>query len=307
LLKAASRELFTAVEYALCQNITAESRVLPPRHKIRCVTTLHRVAFAGFELEYQTSGAGEHVVLIHHGAGADWFTPLLEEQALTDRFCLVHYHRAGYAGSSPLTRPLTFEREAATFREFMRALDITRAHIVGHSASGCLALQIAIDLPDIVHSLAVLEPALMVIASPPDVPRAVELYNAGDRTGAVDTFLRATCGPDAQAVLERVLPGAREQALVDADTFFSHELPALRQWSFGPNEASRVKQPVLAVSGEHSDSRFHQRNQLLLEWLLHGEPFMVANAGHLLHLENPGEVAAGLAAFFSNHWIGTAA
>jgi hypothetical protein len=30
---------------------------------------LHRVAFDGVEIEYQTHGAGEHVVLVHHGAG----------------------------------------------------------------------------------------------------------------------------------------------------------------------------------------------------------------------------------------------
>jgi pimeloyl-ACP methyl ester carboxylesterase len=262
---------------------------------------MRRVAFAGIEIEYDMHGAGEHVVLIHHGAGANWFTPLLREPSLSGRFCLVHFHRAGYAGSSPLPGPLTFEREAVTFRGFIREIGVTRAHIVGHSASGCIALQLALDAPDIVHSIAVLEPALMAVPSPPDVPRALELYRAGERTTAVETFLRATCGPSAVAALERVIPGALSQALADADTFFSHELPALRQWSFGPAEARRIQQPVLAVLGEHSDSRFQQRQQLLLEWLPDVEPFMLAGAGHLLHLENPSQLADGLSAFFTKH------
>jgi pimeloyl-ACP methyl ester carboxylesterase len=265
---------------------------------------MDRAGFAGIEIEYETRGAGEHVVLIHHGAGVDWFAPLLRERALTGRFCVIHYHRAGYAGSSPLIGPLTFQREAVTFRRFMRAIGVTEAHVVGHSASGCMALQFALDAPDIVRSIAVLEPALMAVPSPPDVPRALELYRAGERTTAVETFLRATCGPNAQSILDRVVPGAVSQALADADTFFSHELPALRQWPFGPSEARRIQQPVLAVLGEHTDSRFRQRHDLLLHWLPRVESFMLANAGHLLPVENPAQLAEGLSAFFLKHSSG---
>src|SRR5262249_54417144 len=79
--------------------------------------------------------------------------------------------------------------------------------------------------------------------------------------------------------------------------------PALQQWSFGPEEARRVRQPVLAVVGEESDARFHQRHTLLLEWLPDVEPFVLAGAGHLLHLQNPGDMADGLVAFFARHPI----
>ena len=268
---------------------------------------MRRAFFAGVEIEYDTTGDGEHVVFVHHGAGADWFLPLVSQSALSSRFCLIHYHRAGYAGSGPLTGPMTFGRETATFRSFLHEIGVTRAHIVGHSASGCLALQFALDAPDVVHSVAALEPALMAVPSPPDVLRALELYRSGDRPGAVETFLRATCGPTAPAVLEREVPGALSQALSDADTFFSQELPALRQWPFGPSEASRIQQPVLAVLGEQSDVRFRQRHQLLLDWVPHIEPFVLAGAGHLLHLENPARLAKGLADFFTRHPIGAAA
>jgi 3-oxoadipate enol-lactonase len=54
------------------------------------------------ELEYELTGRGEDVVLIHHGAGADWFAPLCDEPVLTGRYRLLRYHRAGYAGSSRL-------------------------------------------------------------------------------------------------------------------------------------------------------------------------------------------------------------
>jgi pimeloyl-ACP methyl ester carboxylesterase len=268
---------------------------------------MERTALDGVELEYEICGAGESIVLVHHGAGVDWFSPLLKEPALTGHYRLLRYHRAGYAGSSPLVAPLTFEREAANFRALMRHLGLDRAHVVGHSASGCIALQIALDVPDIVQSLALLEPALLAVPSPAEVPEALELYRSGDTITAANMFLRGTCGPHYRAILEKAIPGAVDQALADADTFFSHELPALRQWSFGPNEARRVRQPVLAVVGEQSDARFQQRQKLLLEWLPNVEPFVLADAGHLLHLQNPSGMANALAAFFARHPLGGAA
>lgn len=268
---------------------------------------MNRAAFDGVELEYEILGAGEPVVVVHHGAGIDWFNPLLAEPALAGRYCLLRYYRAGYAGSSRLTAPLTFAQEAANFRSLMRYLHFDRAHVVGHSASGCIALQFALDVSECVHSLALLEPALMAVPSPPEVPRAIELYRAGDRATAIDTFLRGTCGLHYRAVLEKTVPGAVDQALANAETFFSQELPALRQWSFGPDDARRVAQPVLAVVGENSDSRFHQRQKLLLEWLPNVEPFVLPGAGHLLHLQNASGMAEGLAAFFARHSLGVAA
>lgn len=263
--------------------------------------SMKRAALDGMELEYAIVGSGEPVVFVHHGAGADWFAPLCDEPSLSGRYRLVRYHRAGYAGSSALAPPLTFSREATTFRALMRHLAIERAHVVGHSASACIALQMALEASDSVHSLALLEPALMAVPSPPEVPKALELYRSGDKAAAVQTFLRGTCGEHAHAILERVLPGAIQQALADAATFFEQELPALRAWSFGPDTARQVTQPVLAVIGDESDSRFHQRHKLLLDWLPNVEPFALPNAGHLLFLQNPRGMATGLAAFLARH------
>jgi hypothetical protein len=50
-----------------------------------------------------------------------------------------------------------------------------------------------------------------------------------------------------------------------------------------------------------------QRQKLLLEWLPNVEPFVRQGAGHLLHLQNAGGMAAGLAAFFERHSFGVAA
>ena len=128
-------------------------------------TEMDRAVIDGVALEFKVQGHGEPVLLIHPGIFADWFTPLLQEPTLTSRYRLVHYHRAGCAGSSRVAGPVSLGQQAAHGRLLLQHLGIARAHVVGHSSSGNIALQLALDAPDVVQSLAVLEPALMSVPS----------------------------------------------------------------------------------------------------------------------------------------------
>jgi pimeloyl-ACP methyl ester carboxylesterase len=267
-----------------------------------------RAALPDVELAYEVRGEGEPVMLIHAGVLADFFEPLMDEPALTDGYRLVRYHRAGYGESGRVVGPLGFSGQAAHCRALMRTLGIERAHIVGHSSSANMALELALDAPEAVQSLALLEPALLAVPSGPYGPRAVERYRAGDKAGAIDTHMRGVCGPRWREMLDQALPGAYDQAVADADTFFGQELPALREWSFGPGQAARVTRPALAVLGAASREVtpvFDQRQELLLAWLPEAEPFVVPGTTHMMQVQSPREVAEGLAAFFSRHPIGS--
>jgi pimeloyl-ACP methyl ester carboxylesterase len=193
----------------------------------------------------------------------------------------------------------------------MRQLGIKRAHIVGHSSSVAVALQFALDAPDAVHTVVSMDAArpapeteLQAAFRREFVEPAVERYRAGDREGAVDTFFCGVFGPDYREPLEHGLPGAFDQAVSDADTFFTQELPALWQrWSFTEEDARRITQPVLLVVGENSTPTFPERRELLRSWLPNVELFELAVASHLLHVENPRGMAEGLASFFGRHPI----
>jgi pimeloyl-ACP methyl ester carboxylesterase len=269
--------------------------------------TWQRASLEGVELEFRTVGVGVPVVLVHAGVFADWFEPLLKEPALNRHYCLVTYHRVGYAGSSHVSGPVSIGQQAAHARALMQMLGIDRAHLVGHSSGANIIIQMALDAPGKVRSLALLEMALTLPAGSPGragIPKAIELYRAGDKASAVDTFMRAVAGPDYRASADRALPGAFEQAVADADTFFSQELPALREWTFGPTEAARIKQPVLLVMGGKSrevSPVWQQRHDLLTTWMGHAEPFVLDGATHMLHLENARELAERLGAFFADH------
>jgi pimeloyl-ACP methyl ester carboxylesterase len=269
---------------------------------------MQRAAVDGVELEYEIHGSGEAVLLVHPGIYADWLTPLLREPSLVTRYRLVHYHRAGCAGSSRIAGPVSLADHAAHGGRLLRHLDIERAHVVGQSSSGNVALQLALDAPEVVQSLAILEPALYGVpsaqASRAFVTAALQLYRTGDEAGAIDMFLRGVCGPDYRPVLDRMLPGAFAQHVADAATFFEQELPALRQWSFGREDAQRITQPALSVVSTGSlqlDPIWGERQQLMLDWLPNVESLVLADATHLLQIDNPRGMAEGLASFFARH------
>jgi 3-oxoadipate enol-lactonase len=269
----------------------------------------------GIRLAYEERGAGEPVVFVHACCFTDWFKPLLAEPSLTGRYRLVSYHRIGYGASSRLAGPVSIAQQAGQLRSLMRHLGIRRAHIVGHSSGGDIALQFALDAPEMVASLALLEPALPSTGGGPlpgtstssFAATAVTRFRGGDSAGAMDIFLRGVAGSAYRGVLDRVLPAAFDQAVVGAETFFGQELPAVQQWSFSRDQASRVTQPTLAVIGEKSpevSSIWSERHQKLLDWLPRSQGFVLPGATHLLHLQNPRGMAERLAAFFADHEIG---
>jgi pimeloyl-ACP methyl ester carboxylesterase len=120
---------------------------------------MKRAAVDGLELEYGLRGSGEPVVLIHWGVSATWAEPLHEEPALADSYRLLSYHRAGFGSSSQIEGPVTMADHAEHCRLIMRHLGIERAHIVGHSSSVAVALQLALDAPEVVHTLVLMDAA----------------------------------------------------------------------------------------------------------------------------------------------------
>ena len=265
-----------------------------------------RAAVDGLELEYELHGRGDPVVLIHWGLCAAWAEPLIH--ALADHFRLLSYHRAGFAGSDRIQGPVSIADHAAHCARLIRHLGIERAHIVGHSSSAMIALQLALDFPRVVHTLTLMEPARPAPATETQikfvrdvVAPAMQRYRAGDRAGAVDTFARGVFGADYRGPREHGLPGAFGQAVADADAFFAQELPAVQQWSLTRQDACRITQPTLAVLGEHTAPTFPERLQLLTSWLPNTEPFELRDATHLLHVQNPHGMAEALASFYARH------
>ena len=131
----------------------------------------------------------------------------------------------------------------------------------------------------------------------------MERYRESGARVVVDEFLQSRW-PGYREPLERVLPGAFEQALANAATTFTVDVPAALDSRFGEADARGITQPVLVVLGEGSVAlhpRFAETYRLLLDWLPDAEGFVLPRATHFLQVENPRDMAVALADFYERH------
>ncbi|MFW6074618.1 MAG: alpha/beta fold hydrolase [Chloroflexota bacterium] len=264
----------------------------------------------GISLEYEMTGSPEPVIFIHGALIANSFRPLLADPRLTDRYQLVAYHRRGYEGSSPAADSTTIAGHAGDCRRLLRYLGIEKAHVVGHSYGGIVAIQFALDYPECVQSLSLLEAALLAGGSASMYKESIERDIAGIRESnpadIVDAFLEVRFGKGYLPGIERTVPGAFQQALDNAITTFESDLPALLEWHFDEAEAQRIHQPALIVLGEKSKAlspRFEETYDTLLRWLPDAEGFTLPDATHAMQMENPDAAAQGLVDFLARHPI----
>src|SRR5262245_32652967 len=103
-------------------------------------------------LEYEVNGAGEAVLLIHGALIADALLPLTREAALADAYRPIRYRRRGHGGSHP-AGAFSMQQQARDAQALLKHLGVARAHVVGHSLGGAIALQLALEAPSLVHSL----------------------------------------------------------------------------------------------------------------------------------------------------------
>ncbi len=256
-------------------------------------------------IEYEVRGMGEPVLLIHLSVIGDGLAiPLYSRPELASRYQLIHYHRRGYAGSTRGQVPLTAAREAADAAALLDHLGIPRAHVAGHSFGGQIALQLALDAPQRVHSLALLEPSL----TPGPEGRArlqqlftpmMEAYRRGNQREAMESLSEAIFGPGWQAIVEQAVPGSIEQAVRDFDTFV-YEQRSIEDWEFGAAQAAAIHQPVLSVLGVHASPFMKAGRVRLHEWLPQVEDCDIEST-HLLQMRDPEAVARALADFFARH------
>jgi pimeloyl-ACP methyl ester carboxylesterase len=229
-----------------------------------------------------------------------WYQPLVGELG---GVTTLTYRRHLRRSADGRFRPLTVAEDAAICARLIDHVGWPSAHIVGHSYGALVALQLAIDQTARVTTIALLEPAARGVSSSAQVVAALQpvfaAYRAGDVDGAVDGFLRHVCGERYRPALEAVVPGAFEEAVGEADLFFQAEMAAVQQWTFGPDEAEHVRQPVLNVLGTESAQRFVEGSELIQSWFPGAERLSVPGAGHLLMIENPTALAEGLRRFFA--------
>ncbi len=260
----------------------------------------------GVELEYEVVGAGEPTLLIDMLI-ADCFVPILQEPSL-DGYQLIRYHKRGWVGSTHTPSPVSIADHGDDAAALLDHLGVRRAHIVGHSTGASIGAQLAVDYPDNVHTLTLLEPTLVSLPLGQQFLKAAgpvfEAYGSGDHAGAFAMFAAAASGLEweaCRALLEERIPDVVAQSIKDADTFFGIELPSLPAWTFGPEQAASIHRPVLSVIGAQTQPLWEEIAAFLRSSLSSVEERTIEGAGHLLQIQQPEPVARTISEFLQQH------
>jgi pimeloyl-ACP methyl ester carboxylesterase len=272
-----------------------------------------RVRCGGAVLEYAERGEGEPIVLLHAGIFSDWFLPVAAREEFAG-FRVIVPRRAGYVEGSAPSAHLSLADHARHCAALLVEIGVARAHFCGHSSSALIGLQLALDRPELVRTLVLLEPAPGGSLNGPThaavagevIGAAMAAYGAGDTATGFERFMTAVGGPHYREVLERGLGREGHERAMRQSAFFPDEARAVWEWRFEASDAERIDTPMLLVQGERTAALSAvppESVALLAAMVPHAEVADLAGASHLMPLEDPIGVARLIADFARRHPI----
>lgn len=215
-----------------------------------------------------------------HGRAADW-DGVSDLHGLTTRIALGFAERLAAAGPIDL---------------------------MGHSFGATVALRVAMERPDLIRSLVLVEPVIFAAArsagSPEFAPFAqshlglAPMVARGDRAGAAAAF-HAVWGGD---VAFADLPEAQRRYMADRIHLIVAQNPILMQDSAGLLAYMRLESigvPVLLVEGGASPPIIGAVQAELARRLPMAERLVVPDAGHMVPITHAERVAAEVGAFLA--------
>jgi pimeloyl-ACP methyl ester carboxylesterase len=118
--------------------------------------TLPEHLINGYQMRYEVYGQGQPLVMIHGGlGGGEGCAPLLQHHvpALSRQFKLIVYDRRAAGRSSTPEDGYSMANYAQDLYCLLTYLETSDAHVLGSSAGGPIAMQFALDHPEMTDTL----------------------------------------------------------------------------------------------------------------------------------------------------------
>lgn len=250
-----------------------------------------------------STGSGPPVVLVHGftGSGREWDEVA---SALGEGTRCIAVDLIGHGRSDAPADPARYalERASVDLGATLDVLSVPRACVVGYSLGGRVALRMALDAPERVAALLLVSATAGIeVADARAARRAADLALAEriEREG-VERFADEWSASDLFAG-ERTLPAERREAtrrvrLAQRPHGLAHSLRGMGQGACEPmwDRLAEVGAPTLIVTGAR-DARYSQLGARIAARIRGARHVEVPEAGHAVHRERPGEIAALIA------------
>lgn len=244
----------------------------------------------GAVISLRDAGQGPPVILLHSSSSHSGQWKHLSD-LLSGQFRVLAPDLHGYGRSDPLLpngRSST-QQDAGIVYALLDDLG-TPAHLVGHSLGGSIAGRVAIERPNEVASLTMIEPVFFSLLEETQSPSRIEylevanammvLDRFGERERAASLFLDFWIGPGA---LDGMDEEAREYVVrtVDrvADDWFG--VSASAPGALTVEDFDRLSSPTLLVCGEKTKASTRDIVAILREAIPQAEYREILGAGHM--------------------------
>ncbi|MDT9000679.1 alpha/beta fold hydrolase [Paucibacter sp. APW11] len=198
----------------------------------------------------------------------------------------------------PVDAPARLATEVAAL---LRSVDVgdEGVHLIGHSYGGAVAMQLALQRPQLVRSLTLYEPVAfgVLAACEPEDPSWREIQDVaryvdgclaqGQTIAAAQAFVNYWHGCDLWSVLKL----HQRDALAARMKTVSHHFQALFDARWSPQLLSQLQQPVQLICGGRTRAPAARVAALLAQHLPNAQLHTLPEAGHMGPLTHAAEVA----------------
>lgn len=250
------------------------------------------------ELNYKSFGQGDPVIILHglFGTLDNWQSIA---KVLADDYLVFIIDQRNH-GRSPHLNGMNYPLLAEDLLDFMEAHWIYRANIIGHSMGGKTAMQFALNYPDMVNKLAVIDIAPKAYPGGHedifDALLALDLSSLNSRQQAQDFLAARINSPD---VLQFLLKNLSRDA--DGQYAWKMNLPVIHQHYQDILSAIDHDTPfgesTLFIRGARSAYVSDDDIGLIKRLFPKASIQTIPEAGHWVHAEAPDAVISALKAF----------
>jgi pimeloyl-ACP methyl ester carboxylesterase/ketosteroid isomerase-like protein len=239
----------------------------------------------GTHLYYETAGAGDAVILLE---GGQLDRRMWDEQfaLLAREFRTIRFDVRGFGASDARRGPYQSHEDLASLLDF---LGIPRAHLVGLSLGGRIAIDLALTHPEKVESLVLAGPGLSGFPWSEERPRwsrrIREAAAAHDGKAAARAWLESDYMKPA-ASNPKCARRVRELALANSATWIQpDEEEELKPPAY--DRLPEIRVPTLVVVGSRDIPDIHRIAARLEEKIPGARRITIERAGHMVNLEQP--------------------
>ncbi|WP_438952123.1 alpha/beta fold hydrolase [Porticoccus sp.] len=241
------------------------------------------------KLNYITQGSGQSVVLMHGMFGSLSNLGVIG-RALADQYQVIAVDMRNH-GESPHSMTMDYPAMAADIVELLDDLALHKAHLLGHSMGGKVAMQVALNQPDRVASLIAAD--IAPVAYRPDRHggvlaglSALAEARPGSRQQADRLLAQHVSDPGVRAFLLKNLHRAEDghyDLLLYLDGILANYDETL---TLAPTGAP-FPGPTLFIKGADSAYIQEKHRAEILRLFPHAQLKVMDNTGHWLHAEKP--------------------